>query len=135
LKNLVAPLVSVPGECVQIIYKKITLSYIVLILEQIFFNSAFSSSAVFSSRNFLLHDIFNQPSPTNDNKEQGLKEKKHPLKITILLLRSICLILVCYFITTWKCNCFNCDETQNMWTHIFSSRSKTSQWCIIRCKS
>ena len=67
------------------IYKKITLRHIVLILGRMFFSSAFSSSAVFNSLNFLLHDIFNQPATTNNNREQGLKEKKHAFKITLFI--------------------------------------------------
>ena len=63
----------------QTIYNKKTLIHIVSILD--FSNSAFSSSAVFNSLNLLLHDILNEPPPTIDNKEEGLKEKSQLLKL------------------------------------------------------
>ena len=53
-----------------------------------FSKSAFSFSSIFNSLNFFFSSILNQPSSTNDNKEEGLKEKEQ--NMTTLLIRSSC---------------------------------------------
>jgi len=72
LKSLVAALVSVPGGCGTKGANNLLKDNFVTYREDLgtdFSDSAFSSLTVFNSVSFLLHDIFNQPPSTINNKE------------------------------------------------------------------